>query len=298
MKEIVIRNRKELEVFYNESRRAYIFPGDVDEITFNCCEKLIIRQSIIAKQSTIYFEDEETYVAGHIGIIAEFIYAKTLEVDGDVIALKKVNCAHIKCKQSIQTNHIGVYTVEAKEIIANSVYATEVVVNTIKSNLCKADELTYSEKDINQEQIDQYHKIISHPLDLQEFYDSEKRIYKVPNNVATITYNDDDFPLDIGCPLYAESTDLLVTKLKFKNIVCHNLYGDYICGENIKANYMIKSQVILANEITCDTFECAYAKLKNIQAIKVKCLVLETIRYSVTGIKPFFFDVMKLNILK
>ena len=294
MLKVVIKNRKDLHEFYDERRRAYVFEDYVNEIIFEDNRELhTIVSEIYAPNAQIYMQHEDVSLRKGAGIKAKAISSTNLYVEGD-IEVTALNGAHIECSGRIETDHIGVYTVRAKEIISNTVFATEVHVEQIEANTVKADLLEYTSKYVRNLKVKEFIKNVKKVYDLEEFYNSIRNIYEVPENVITITYNGDAC-LHIGHPLYAEYTSLEINKLIAQEVVCYNIYSDYINCERIKSKY-IDSQVIIAYEINCEnTIKCGYAQVMNLYTNKIKCLLLEVKDYRIDSPEPFSFDITRLE---
>lgn len=294
MKKVVIKNIKDLEEFYNERRRAYIFEDDIEEVIFEDNRELnIIPSKVFAPNAKIYMQHDVSLMRD-AGIKAKALFSTDLYVEGD-IEVTTLNGTHIECNGRIETDHIGVYTVRAKEIISNTVFATEIYVEKINANTVKADLLEYNCKYISDLKVKELIKNVKSVYDLDEFYNSIRNIYEVPENVVTITYNEDRC-LSIGHPLYAEYTSLEINKLIAREVVCYSIHSDYINCERIKSRHDIKSQVILAYEINCgDVIECGYAQVMNLYTNKIKCLMLEVKNYYIDSPEPFSFDITKLE---
>ena len=293
MLQVVIRNMKDLEAFYNERRRAYVFEDNIEEVIFEDNRELnIIPSKVFAPNAYIYIQHEDVSLRG-TGIKAKAISSTNLYVEGD-IEVTVLNGAHIECSGRIETDHISVYTVRAKEIISNTVFATEIYAEQIEANTVKADLLEYTSKYVLNLKVKEFIKNVKNVYDLKEFYNSIRNIYEVPENVITITYNGDTC-LHIGHPLYAEYTSLEINKLIAQELICYNIYSDYINCERIKSKY-IDSQVIIAYEINCEnTIKCGYAQVMNLYTNKIKSLLLEVKDYRIDGPEPFSFDITRLE---
>ena len=295
MKKVVIKDIKDLEEFYNERRRAYIFEDDIEEVIFEDNRELnIIPSKVFAPNAQIFMRHEDVSLMRDAGIKAKALSSTNLYVDGD-IEVTTLNAARIECSGRIETDHIGAYCIRAKEIISNTVFATEICVETISANTVKADLLEYIHKYSSNLKVKELIKNVKYISDLEEFYNSIRNIYEVPENVVTITYNEDRC-LSIGHPLYAEYTSLEINKLVARDVVCYSIHSDYINCEHIKSRQDIESQVILAYEINCgDIIKCGYAEVMNLYTNKIKCLMLKVKNYYIDSPEPFSFDITKLE---
>ena len=260
MKKIVIYGMDDLDPFYNESQSAYVFPEDVGEIFFNNMLPLKLKpiKRISAPNADLHLESYyRAYLVNGETIVVKNLYAENLETNGDINAFD-VHAKEIICNNILAYNIDAEYLKVKEDITASFVNVTEEIsTNRIKANSVKAKLLECNIEEISgTKEIDKYSKIIDSVNDLKEFYVPLFESYIIPKNIKSISYYGEK-PLKLSYPLCAENTHLKIRKLIIEgDIVCLDLYGEYIKAENITAEFGIEAQVLRACRISCNTIKC------------------------------------------
>ena len=126
MKKIVVKDRKDLESFYNETENSYIFGEDVREITFEDNKEWpILNASIFAPNADITI-NYDFQIYGNI-------QSKSLEVLGEIICHGEIHVSYLN----------ALVDIKAKEIFANKVIAGRVAAEKIIADSLYTDRLIY-----------------------------------------------------------------------------------------------------------------------------------------------------------